>query len=75
MRAPKDLHKYIDSKIAFGRLVHLAMEHILFIKKGIRVKWELTIRYYQDPKEKDPNDKTIARVVSSKFGSGTVDPE
>jgi hypothetical protein len=65
MRTPKDIEKYISSKIAAGRLMMIALEQILCVRDGVRVKWELKVKYFY------PND-VLAKVTSPAVSMGNT---
>jgi hypothetical protein len=75
-RTPKNLKEYLDPMISGCRLINLAMERVMFAKKGYKVKWEITIRYYLDPllAENDFSE-SIVRPVMGKFSSGELEPD
>lgn len=68
-RQPRDTSKYITPAIAAGRLINLALTHVLFVRDGVKVRWELKLSYYHTADYKDsPNAKV--RVQSGTFSSG-----
>lgn len=73
MKSPKDPEKYLSPLVAGARLIDLALRHVLCLREGIRIRWEVKLRYYYTPDYvKDP--KAIIRTMSGEFSSGT-DPD
>ena len=69
MRPPKDLDKYLEPQLAFARLLYLMLERMLMLKPGWRVKWSISISYWN---ENPPADlKIIPRQGS--FSSGDAE--
>lgn len=69
MRKPKDIDNYLPSIVAGCRLINLALENILYLRKGIRVKWELKLSYYRDPAwAPAPGQVAILQGVTYKSG-------
>lgn len=66
-RIPKDVDKYIKAKTAGIRLLAVAVNQILMLKEGVRVKWELKLRYYRPA---GPQPGAIAVVNGATFSSG-----
>lgn len=48
-RIPKDIEKYITPWLAATRMIHFAVASIACKPRGVRVKWELKIRFYYPP--------------------------
>lgn len=69
-RVPKDINKYISSKAAAGRLMMIALEAILCAREGVRVKWELKIKYYYPPEVLE-KVKAPAVAMGAGYNSGT----
>jgi hypothetical protein len=63
-RKPKDVMKYLKSRIAAAQLIYCCMEHILFCKEHIRIKWTLQVSYYYEKIE--PGQKTATTWASFK---------
>ena len=65
----RDVSKYITPAIAAGRLIDLALKHVLFVRDGVKVRWELKLSYLHTPAFKDAKDAQV-RVMSGSFSSG-----
>lgn len=69
MRPPKDLDKYLDSNLAGMRLMYLALQRVMGLKPGWKVKWSISISYWNDNPPEDM--KVIPRQGS--FSSGDAE--
>jgi hypothetical protein len=47
----------------------LALEHVLFLKAGVTVKWSIKISYWQET----PAEGQVAMVSASSFSSGDAE--
>jgi hypothetical protein len=71
-RIPKDVEKYISPRMAAARLISLALEYVLLLRPGVRVKWQLKLHYYRDPTFVH-KDGAVVSLGGSTFSSGTED--
>jgi len=69
-KPPKDLANFDTGVIAASQLIHLAMERILFSKS--RVRWSVTVRYYQTPEEEKQDGR---EVVCTQFSASNAGPQ
>lgn len=48
MKAPKNMAKYESSTLAGMKLLQLALEKIFGCKDGVKVRWDITVSYWND---------------------------
>lgn len=69
MKPPKDVKKYLEPSLASARLLSLVLDRMLMLKPGWKVKWSISISYWND---NPPTDmKVIPRQGS--FSSGEAE--
>ena len=67
MKPPKNIEKYDSSTLAGMKLVQLALEHVFGCKDGVKVRWSLTLSYWNDDwvdPEKTKDMKVIPRTAT-----------
>jgi hypothetical protein len=67
-KPPKDVEKYLSGHLAGARLISAALD-VLSLRRTVRVKWELKLRYYHTPEHVD-NPKAIVRTMGGTMVSG-----
>lgn len=68
-KPPQDRERYVSPLIAGYRLIELALHHILQLRAGVHVKWEMKLSLYYDPTFSDDPEAPV-RLLKATFTSG-----
>jgi hypothetical protein len=73
-KPPKDLIKYTSGLVAGRQLIDLALHYVLMLRQGVRVRWELKLKFYYDPTFSDKPNVAV-RMLGGSFSSRPEEDE